>query len=150
VEKCSEEGLIKNARILTVWDRRARRNEALSDWNISAAIGSWFNWQATGYGISVRRIGRNALLLFAVSTVIYLLFGIRQPEESIPLDTLLHPPILTPHVVDVIYFSVVTFTTSPPGPISVEMSQWIAMVETFFGTLLIVFLGYVLGNREQV
>lgn len=92
------------------------------------------------------------LALYVVSTVIYLLFGIQTPKEAIPIDALISPPFLTSKVVDTLYFSIITFTTAPPNPeaVSVGISQWTAMVETFLGTLLIVLFGYVLGHREQV
>lgn len=52
-----------------------------------------------------------------------------------------------------LYYSIVTFTAAPPPPSPPPgglYSKVTAMVETFGGTLLIVVLGYVLGNREQV
>jgi len=151
--KCSKAGLRRNARILTVWDRRARRIEALFSMRVPEAVGSWLNWQATGHGISLRRITRNIVALYIISTTIYLLFGIQSSAEAIPINVLLSRPFLTPDVVDTLYFSIVTFTTSPPVPMSamsVGISKWVAMAETFLGTALIVFLGYVLGTRERV
>lgn len=147
---CSEKGLIRQARTLTIWERNARRYAALLELRILTAFGSWLNWQATGYGISVSRVSRNMLFLFLASTLTYLLYGINTADEAIPFSDLVSRPVLTDFVVNTVYFSVVTFTTSPPGPVSVEVSQWMAMVETFLGTLLIVLLGYVLGHREQI
>jgi len=51
---------------------------------------------------------------------------------------------------DSLYYSVVTFTTSPPSPPTTEFSRIVAGIETFAGTAAIVFLGYVLGTRERV
>lgn len=147
---CSEQGLTTQARRLTIWDRQARRNVALSSGNLLSAFGSWLNWQATGYGVSIRRVSRNMIFLFLASTLTYLLYGIQTAEEAIPIFDLVSRPFLTESVVNAVYFSVVTFTTSPPWTVSVGVSQWVAMVETFLGTLLVVLLGYVLGNREQV
>ena len=48
------------------------------------------------------------------------------------------------------YHSIVTFTTAPPEEPHGKIVRSVAMAETFLGTLLVVFLGYVLGNREQV
>lgn len=147
---CSEEGLIRQARTFTIWERHARRYEALFDRNILAWFGSWLNWQATGYGISVARVSRNMLTLLLVSTLIYLLYGIQSPGEAIPLSDLVSRPFLSESVVNAVYFSVITFTTSPPGPVWGGVSQAMATIETFLGTLLIVLLGYVLGHREQI
>jgi hypothetical protein len=48
-------------------------------------------------------------------------------------------------------YSVITFTTAPPGQTALLplWAQFVAGAETFVGTLLIVLLGFVLGNREQ-
>ncbi|ELZ53151.1 hypothetical protein C465_01349 [Halorubrum distributum JCM 9100] len=50
-----------------------------------------------------------------------------------------------------LYYSVVTFTTSPPEPAPTGLvMRAVAGFETFAGTTAVVFLGYVLGTREQV
>jgi hypothetical protein len=88
------------------------------------------------------------LLLFVVSTYVYLDYGINetlQPASAVGVESR-----ISPYIVEILYFSVVTFTTSPPTAVTVEISQWIAMAETFLGTLLIVLLGYVLGTRESL
>ena len=148
--KCSEEGLISQARTLTIMNRHALRNEKFLDGELKAAITSWLNWQATGYGLSIRRVGRNMIVLFIMSTAIYLFCGIQTTEEAATLSNLLSAPYSTDSVVNALYFSVITFTTAPPETVSVGISQWVAMAETFLGTLLIVLLGYVLGNRERI
>jgi hypothetical protein len=53
-------------------------------------------------------------------------------------------------VLESLYYSIITFTTSPPEPPRGTVMQIIAGIETFTGTLLTVFLGYVLGTREKV
>lgn len=55
-----------------------------------------------------------------------------------------------PTLLDNIAYSVLTFTVAPPPPmLSGVGPQLVMMVETCFGTLLIVLLGYILGNRER-
>jgi hypothetical protein len=54
-----------------------------------------------------------------------------------------------------LYYSVVTFVTSPPHPIQEVgevgmITEIIVLLETYIGTTLTVLLGYVLGNRERV
>lgn len=46
-------------------------------------------------------------------------------------------------------YSVKTFTTSPGDWPADTVTQIVVMVETFFGTLLIILLGYVPSNRER-
>lgn len=90
------------------------------------------------------------LYLFLISTLTYVLYGIQTAKEATPISDLVSKPFLTESVVNAFHFSVITFTTSPPWTVSVGVSRAVAMVETFLGTLLIVLLGYVLGNREQI
>lgn len=49
-----------------------------------------------------------------------------------------------------LYYSAVTFTTSPPTSPEPGVMRVVAGIETFLGTTAIIFLGYVLGNRERV
>ncbi|ESS03430.1 MAG: hypothetical protein A07HR67_01828 [uncultured archaeon A07HR67] len=51
---------------------------------------------------------------------------------------------------DSLYYSIVTFTTSPPAEPTGVWMRVMAGVETFAGSTTIVFLGYVLGTRERV
>jgi len=53
-------------------------------------------------------------------------------------------------VAESLYYSAVTFTTSPPSAPNPGLMRLVAGVETFLGTTMIVFLSYVLGAREQV
>jgi hypothetical protein len=48
-----------------------------------------------------------------------------------------------------ISYSVLAFTVAPPGVPEGVGTQVVMMVETFFGTLYIMLLGYILGNRER-
>jgi hypothetical protein len=70
-------------------------------------------------------------LLFALSTLAYLAADIR------------------PMLGETLSYSVLAFTVAPPSVPPGLPTQIVVMFETFFGTLSIVLLGYVLGNREQ-
>lgn len=125
-------GLIDRARYFHIQERRARENEVkATDGSFSPThLGSLLSRYLTGYGVSVRRISLVMLSLFVFSTVWYEYAGISNS----------------------VYYSMMTFTTAAPptSPPDGLFTQMLTMVETFFGTLLIVLLGYVLGNREQV
>jgi uncharacterized protein YjbI with pentapeptide repeats len=124
-------GFIGKPRRLHIGERRARRHE-------TAVEEGWFSRQHliqlvlglfTGYGVGVWRLVRTMTALFLISTVTYALAGVADP----------------------LTYSTITFATSPPRPTN-ELPIWarfVANVETFVGTLLIVSLGFVLGNREQ-
>ncbi len=124
-------GLVDRARLFHVRERRARENEAkAAEGMVSVSyLGSLLSRYLTGYGVRVKRIGLVMVLLFSVCTLWYEYSGI--PNS--------------------VYYSIMTFTTAAPptSPPSGTFTQLLTMVETFFGTLLIVLLGYVLGNREQ-
>lgn len=130
---CSANGLVGRARTFRVRERAARRQEAFAtgDWQGSlAGIGSLLSRWLTGYGVRLRTVVGVMVGLYLASTAVYYTY----------------PPIT-----DEFYYSIVTFTTAPLGvpPIAV-LPKLVAMIETFAGTALIVLLGYVLGNREQV
>ncbi len=127
----SANGLTGKARDSQFRKRRARRREAWAEGGRGylAWLGSLFSWLVTGYGIRLRQPIIVILAVLFVSTGVYWYAGI---DHSI-------------------YYSVVTFTTSPPSaPPRGGLAEGVAMVQTFFGTLLVVLLGYVLGAREQV
>lgn len=134
-EAFSSHGLDAKARDQHYRERRARGFEAKSrstrfdGWMNPTYVGSVASRYLTGYGVRVRRVVALMSALFIVSSIVYWHAGI---DNSL-------------------YYSVVTFTTSPPGEIpNGTGTRLVAMIETFLGTLLIVLLAYVLGNREQV
>ncbi|MFC6938929.1 pentapeptide repeat-containing protein [Salinirubellus sp. GCM10025818] len=125
-------GLVGRARDYHVLEQDAREREAeATEGRLSQAyLSSKASRYLTGYGVRPIRVGLLMVLLFGIATVVYL---------------------LDPGIENSLSYSVVTFTTSPPGgklPVH-PIAQGIALVETFVGTLLIVLLGYVLGNRER-
>lgn len=129
----SDHGLIGKARDMHVYERRARSLEAksASGWLNWRYLGSLLSRVFTGYGVKVRFLLFWMISLFLVSTIVYVSVGVE--------DTL----------VKNISYSVLAFTVAPPGIPSGEWTQFVVMVETFFGTLSIVLLGYILGNRER-
>lgn len=133
-----DSGLVGKARTMHVRERRARSLEARS-------AGGRFTWRYldslfsrifTGYGVKIRNLVVWMVALFLVSTVVYVSVGVE--------DTL----------VGNVSYSVLTFTVAPPKiPTAVPFAvgtQLVMMIETFFGTVSIVVLGYILGNRERL
>lgn len=155
-----ENGLIAKARKQHLRERGARRCEILSEargrgyglglrrrrnlkiFGMSDYIGwlqSYVSWQLTGYGVDLRRIFRNIGIVFGLSTVTYLFLTNFTP------DTILTDEYTS--TIEILYYSVVTFTTTPPEMPENDLIKIIVMAEAFLGTLLLVFLGYVLGTR---
>ena len=91
---------------------------------------SWASRVTTGFGVRPFRLAVCMLTLFAVATILY---------------------EVDPGIADSVYYSVVTFTTAPPpgDEPTMPVVRAVELIETFGGTLLIVLLGYVLGNRER-
>jgi uncharacterized protein YjbI with pentapeptide repeats len=128
----SDHGLVGKARDMHVHERDARRSEveASEGQRNTRYLGSLASRYFTGYGVRPATLALWMLGLFAVSTLWYL----------VSLDG--------SHLSNVSY-SVLAFTVAPPRVPSGSLTQFVVMVETFFGTLSIVLLGYVLGNRER-
>jgi hypothetical protein len=85
----------------------------------------------TGYGVQLTWIAGVIAALYLASAGVYHFVGEMSVGRSL-------------------YYSVVTFTTSPPSPPPGGLTSVVAGIETFAGTAAIVFLGYVLGTRERV
>ena len=124
-------GFVVKARQLHIRERRARRRETAVEegWFSRQHLTQFVSGLFTGYGVGVWRLVGTMTALFAISTVTYALAGVADP----------------------LTYSTITFATSPPRPTG-SLPIWarlVANVETFVGTLLIVSLGFVLGNREQ-
>lgn len=130
----SANGLAAQARKYYLRERWARRKEAKAAGGFtgySVWMGSLLSRIVTGYGVQLRWTVGLMLLIYLLSALVYWKAGMGA-EESL-------------------YYSIVTFTTAPPdAPPSGLVTKATAMFETFGGTLLIVLLGYVLGNREQI
>jgi hypothetical protein len=130
----SENGLVGLARRYHLKERWARRREAKAQGDLrgySAWAGSLLSRIVTGYGVQLRWTAALMLVVYLVSAAVYWLAGMGAGES--------------------LYYSIVTFTTAPPSPPPNSIvTEAVAMCETFGGTLLIVILGYVLGNRERI
>lgn len=129
----SDHGLVGKARSLYVRERRARSLEAKAedDRLKRRYLRSLPPRIFTGYGIQISRLVFWMGLLFLISTRVYEVAGVN--------ETLLEN----------VSYSVLAFTVAPPHVPEGVGTQIVMMVETFFGTLSIVLLGYILGNRER-
>ena len=126
----SANGLTDRARAARVRERKARRREARAEggWGWVAWLWSVLSQVFTRYGIQLRWVLEMILLLYLGSTLVYVEFGGMTLTDSL-------------------YYSIVTFTTSPPAePTGIGMHLG---NETFAGTA-IVFLDYALGTRKRV
>ena len=134
---CDENGLINKARTQHFLERRARGYELkhtceLNPWATASWLGAFISRIFIGYGIRVRRLMTWMVILFIISTSVYV-------TNDIGGET----------AVNSLSYSVQAFTVAPPSIPNGRFQQAVVMTETFFGTLSIVLLGYVLGNREQ-
>lgn len=133
----SNHGFVGKARDQYFWERRARglQAKATSDrfngWLNPTYLGSLASRLFTGYGVRVSYLAGWMAILFLLSTLWYLRTGVE--------DTILNN----------FTYSIIAFTAAPPDIPSENITQLVVMAETFLGTLLIVLLGYILGNREQ-
>lgn len=129
----ADTGVVNKARDMHVDERRIRGFQAKSENGRRSPqyLGSLFSSLITGYGVRVRKLVFWMIFLFVVSTAIYISSGVR------------------PTLIENISYSVLAFTVAPPSVPTGVGTQIVMMIETFFGTLSTVLLGYILGNREQ-
>ncbi|WP_157969473.1 pentapeptide repeat-containing protein [Haloplanus rubicundus] len=129
----SDHGLVGKARNMYVQERRIRSLEAkMSDgWFNRRYLGSLPSRIFTGYGVQIGNLVGWMILLFVISTGVYVNAGV---ESSFSEN---------------VSYSVLAFTVAPPRVPSGTTTQVVMMIETFFGTLSIVLMGYILGNRER-
>lgn len=132
-EAYSSNGLISRARDARFRERKARRREAKAEGGRGrlAWAGSLLSMCFTGYDVRLRFLVGSMLALYLGSAVVYWQWGEMWWGRSL-------------------YYSVVTFTTSPPEPPTRTVTSVVAGFETVAGTAAIIFLGYVLGTRERV
>ena len=146
----AENGFSARARRHYIAQRRARRKEAAAAKDYYTAFKSWISWQGTGYGTSIRRVSRNIVGVLLLFTGIYPFLDVGANDLSIcaPINELV--PRFIDALPESVYFSIVTFTTVGFGtvPPSSELARYFSGIEAFLGTLLMVLLGFVLGNRE--
>lgn len=134
---CHENGVINKARKQHYLERRARGYDLknsinLNPWFTATWLGSFLSRVFIGYGVRVRRLLATMTVLFVGSTAVFLAYGVGGDAT-----------------IDTISYSVRAFTVAPPTAPEQFLPHVVMMVETFFGTLSIVLLGYVLSNREQ-
>jgi uncharacterized protein YjbI with pentapeptide repeats len=129
----SNNGLVERARDARFRERKARRKEAHAAGGIRGYITfleSIISMVVTGYGVRLRWIFATMLAIYISSSYFYIVQGMSVYEG--------------------LYYSIITFTTSPPWSPPSGISSAVAGIETIVGTTAIIFLGYVLGTRERV
>lgn len=150
----SSAGLVEKARQYHVLERRARGFEARETGTIGGYICfgerrlpslSPDGGDIRSYGMYISSVGSRVTTGFGVRPlrlVLWMLFLFGTGAVLYEID---------PGITDSVYYSVVTFTTAPPpgSKPTIPVVRAIELIETFGGTLLVVLLGYVLGNRER-
>lgn len=133
----SDHGFTGKARNQHFWHRRARGLQAkaasnrFEGWLNPTYLGSLASRLFTGYGVRVSYLLIWMVLLFSFSTLWYIYTGVE--------DTVLNN----------VAYSIFAFTAAPSEIPLRSTTKLVVMAETFLGTLLIVLLGYILGNRER-
>ncbi|EMA09591.1 pentapeptide repeat-containing protein [Haloarcula marismortui] len=130
----SANGLLDWARTARIRERRARRKEAKAEGGLQGYkdwLLSCLSRVFAGYGVRLAPVAVWMLLLWLLSAGVYWNWGRMSWDRSL-------------------YYSVITVTTSPPETPPSGLSTIVAGVEAFVGTAAIVFLGYILGSREQI
>lgn len=137
-EEFKRNALNTSQKSLYFLQQRARTVEALSERSYLSFLLGMISELLTGYGVRVRYTLVWTVLLIAVSTIWY---------SSIPESTWEGGPL---------HYSVTTFVTSAPHPpdssqseLMNDLTRAVVLFETYFGTVLIILLGYVLGNRDS-
>lgn len=143
-------GIDGQHRKLHSYQRRARAKEALRSFRLVKWTSNYLSRLLTGHGVMVTRVLFWTALGILVPWYWYGLINGWTPE-SMPESSL--------------YYSVVTFVTSPPHPITgvdghvdllvdtvdrQRVTQAMVLFQTYMGTFLIILLGYVLGNRDSI
>lgn len=125
-------GFVGRARRSHRRERRARRHETIEaeGWLSRSHLTLFTLGLFTGYGVGVFRVVGTMIALLSLGIGTYMAVGVDDPFVR----------------------SVVAFTTAASPARVTAFPLWAKLIvgaETFFGTLLIVSLGFVLGNREQ-
>ncbi|MFC7769331.1 pentapeptide repeat-containing protein [Salinirubellus sp. GCM10025899] len=137
--ECSSNGLDEKARMVHSLERWARTREALARRDITTTLSGALSRFLTGYGTRVSYVLSWTIAVILFTTLWY--------EWTAPAAVWRGGPL---------YYSITTFVTSPPHPPDTDtgligiVTEFIVLFETYFGTILIILLGYVLGNRDQL
>lgn len=126
-------GLVGKARTMHVRERRARSQEERSTETLldREYLRTLPSRLVIGYGVRARTLGLWMVVLFVVSTLVYVPYEIRDG------------------VLETITYSAFAFTAAPPALPEQPVPQLVGILETFLGTLSTVLLGYILGSRER-
>lgn len=137
-EEFKRNALNTSQKSLYFLQQRARTIEAISERSYLSFVLGVISELLTGYGVRARYTLFWTVLLIVVSTIWY---------SFVPESTWEGGPL---------HYSISTFVTSAPHPpdelqneILNILTSAIVLIETYFGTVLIILLGYVLGNRDS-
>jgi uncharacterized protein YjbI with pentapeptide repeats len=150
-----QKGINQQHRKLYSYQRRARAKTALRSRAFIQWVGNYLSRILIGHGVMVTRV-----LFWTVVVILvpWYWYGLIEGCASEPVNGcgLRGGPL---------YYSIVTFVTSPPNPPPYvegrvdlllttvnrqSVTQAIVLFQTYVGTALIILLGYVLGNRDPI
>jgi uncharacterized protein YjbI with pentapeptide repeats len=135
----SGQGIEARARQARFNERAARTDEAFLRNQYGLYIRDLLSRYLTGYGLRTSYVISWSLALISLSALWFL----------IPISS-------SEWKGGWLYYSVVTFVTSPPEPPNISegffgiVTTIVVLVEAYFGTVLIILLGYVLSNRDRI
>jgi hypothetical protein len=111
---------------------------------------SWLSWTLIGYGKSVKRVTYNIASVYVLFALAFAFTEVGDHRATVGRVLGGDPGPVAPALREGLYFSAITFTTVGYGGIAptTAVGRQLAMAEAFLGTVLIVLLGVVLGNRE--
>ncbi|MDX1744530.1 MAG: pentapeptide repeat-containing protein [Halobacteriales archaeon] len=152
-ELATEAGLVSSAIDFIVRERDLRRRQAWASGRLRDALGLETLRLTSRYGLSPLRVLLVSVVIVSIFAVLYPTVGAVQDTTTGAVysfsDLEGTPDRIGVVIFNTVYFSVVTFTTLgygdiyPVGPVA----KYLATVESFIGVVLMVLLGFVLGNR---
>lgn len=143
---CRSNPVPQKQRHFNIREKEVKRKRAYSSGSLS-----WFRWSSLRwsmlYGESAKHVIISALVTVLICAILYPIFGVQTVGNRI-VEYSISGTISVTYTLDILFFSLRRLiSTSNGGYVPIGVSEWIALIQTTIGALLVAMLVFTLGRR---
>ncbi|EMA66353.1 Ion transport 2 domain-containing protein [Halorubrum aidingense JCM 13560] len=143
---CRSNPVPQKQRHFNIREKEIKRKRAYCAGSLSWCRWSSLRWSML-YGESAKHVIVSALVTILVCAILYPIFGVQTTDDR-TVEYSISGTVSVTDTLDILFFSLRRLiSTSNGGYVPIGASEWIALIQTTIGALLVAMLVFTLGRR---